>query len=407
MRTMNLNSLRRAWILTMVVWGIAPGLVRGDALTSGADFLLSSPGARPAALGGAFSALSDDLNALHFNVAGLASLSQGEVGYARFQSVADVHYDFLAGAIPSGKAGVFALGYLGMGVDAFTSTGDSSVASVSASDMALIAGWGRAWTPWLKAGVGIKYIRREVADLSASAFAGDLSFLVEPMRRLQAGLGFQHLGTDIDLGGKEPLPALTRIGVKVDALEKDRHRLSWAAETVLVHRSRRPVYGTGVEYWYQDMAAARVGYVGNQEGQGIALGAGVRVKGFQFDYAFQPYEEAGSTHRFSGGYRFDTRHGKAALKSAGEVRNAPQGLEARSTDRGVEISWKPTSGNVASYEVKVARENQVAKVVGGLTAPAVLLKDLKMGEIYTVAVRELDDAGRRGPLSKTLRFQAP
>src|SRR5580698_7558481 len=108
-------------------------------LTSGADFLLNPVGARPDGMGQAYSAVADDLYALSFNPAGLAGISQLQVGYGREEFVAGIHYDFFAVGMPVGDVGVLSLGYIGLGTDPFYSTADSSAALVSDSDIALLA----------------------------------------------------------------------------------------------------------------------------------------------------------------------------------------------------------------------------------------------------------------------------
>src|SRR5271169_5054244 len=75
-------------------------------LTSGADFLLMTTGARPDGMGQAFSAVADDINTLSFNPAGLGNIRLPEVAYGREEFVSDIHYDFVGAAIPTGDAGV-------------------------------------------------------------------------------------------------------------------------------------------------------------------------------------------------------------------------------------------------------------------------------------------------------------
>ena len=119
--------------------------VSAKGLTSGADFLLVNTGARPDALGGAFSAVADDVNTLTYNPAGLANIRLPEAGYGRYDFVAGIHYDFVGLASPLGDYGVLGFGYVGMGTDAFNSTEDPNATPGTASEKALILGWGRSF----------------------------------------------------------------------------------------------------------------------------------------------------------------------------------------------------------------------------------------------------------------------
>ena len=56
----------------------------------------------------------------------------------------------------------------------------------------------------------------------------------------------------------------------------------------------------GMEYWYRNALAARVG----SDAGNFTAGAGLRHRGFGVDYAFLSHEEFDDTHRISGSVRF-------------------------------------------------------------------------------------------------------
>jgi hypothetical protein len=61
----------------------------------------------------------------------------------------------------------------------------------------------------------------------------------------------------------------------------------------------------GAEYWFGSHLAIRTGYVANQnQGSGFRTGAGLRMKGISFDYAYAGFGELGITHRFELSFRF-------------------------------------------------------------------------------------------------------
>ncbi len=373
-------------------------------MTSGSDFLLVTTGARPVGLGGAFSALADDLNALNSNPAGLASLDAPEVGYARYQSFSDIHYDFVGAALPVRSFGVLALGYQGMGIAPFNSTADPLKASVSVSDMAILMAWGRQWTPWLQGGLETKILRRKANDVSGMGAAVDLGVILKVAPRVSVALAGQNLGPALSMVELESLPAVAKVGVSVNLAHLAKHRLDWAGEGSMNMLSRRPLYGTGAEYWYRNEFAARVGYVGNGGSQGVAAGMGARVKNFQLDYAFQPYADLGSTHRVSGLYRFnDARRKTPAVKTT--KLGKPEGLHAEIAGQDVTIRWTAPAGNVRAYMFTVSREGLAARELE-IKGTSVLVNHLKAGVDYDVAVRAVDVNGVSGS-SQTLRFQIP
>ncbi|MBI5596118.1 MAG: hypothetical protein HY928_08530, partial [Elusimicrobia bacterium] len=87
------------------------GPARAAALNTGAAFLKLDPGARSAALGGAYSAAAGSADTLFFNPAGLASLSRREFMAGHAEWLAGTRFDALAMGLPVawGSLGVSAL----------------------------------------------------------------------------------------------------------------------------------------------------------------------------------------------------------------------------------------------------------------------------------------------------------
>ena len=75
--------------------------------TSGAAFLKIGAGARPTAMGGAYTALADDANALYWNPAGLVRLEKREFSASHAEMFESTRLDFLAYAHPTSQ-GTFA-----------------------------------------------------------------------------------------------------------------------------------------------------------------------------------------------------------------------------------------------------------------------------------------------------------
>ncbi|MGA1823060.1 MAG: hypothetical protein ACMUIP_00260 [bacterium] len=87
-------------------------------IMSHAASALSCVGARPMAMGGAFIAIADDVNAVYWNPAGLSQLQQKEVTFTRtiFNRDNYNYDDFLAFALPIKKGrGALALSYINSG----------------------------------------------------------------------------------------------------------------------------------------------------------------------------------------------------------------------------------------------------------------------------------------------------
>ena len=109
-----------------------------------ASFLKLGSGARAMGLGGAFTAVSDDINALSYNPAGLANLGRSEMGFTRAELVEGVSYNFLGYSRPvaGGNIGL-GINYLGQSVIEGRGASREVTAKFDASDIAVNLAYGR------------------------------------------------------------------------------------------------------------------------------------------------------------------------------------------------------------------------------------------------------------------------
>jgi len=80
--------------------------------TTAATFLNIGQGARATAMGSAFVAVADDPSAIYWNAAGLARLDYNGVMFDHTQWIADVKYNFLAGALNLGDFGTLGVSFI-------------------------------------------------------------------------------------------------------------------------------------------------------------------------------------------------------------------------------------------------------------------------------------------------------
>jgi hypothetical protein len=80
--------------------------------TTAASFLNIGQGARATAMGSAFVAVADDPSAIYWNAAGLARLENNGVVFDHTQWIADVGYNFVAGALRIGDFGTIGVSFV-------------------------------------------------------------------------------------------------------------------------------------------------------------------------------------------------------------------------------------------------------------------------------------------------------
>ncbi|MFA6093062.1 MAG: PorV/PorQ family protein [Elusimicrobiota bacterium] len=287
------------------------------ALESGAAFLRIGTGARAEALGGAYTALASDINALRYNPGGLGGLTKRELGFTHAQWLMDSQFDVLGFAQPL-KTGSLGIGMarLGMGNIEGRSADRQVTGGFTASDSVYTLGYGRpiadALGGKLGAGFNVKYLESRIGSDSASTFAVDFGAMQKldglPMT---VGLSVLNIGQGLKfLDQRDPLPLTLAVG--------GAYRLAGAFNIALDvrHEPQDKSFdvGIGTEYSIISGFALRAGYAsasttrsGKNSGLGLAGlggGFGLRLRGYSADYTFTPFGELGNVQRLSLGARF-------------------------------------------------------------------------------------------------------
>ena len=307
---------------------------------SGAAFLKIGAGARPAGMGGAYTAVADDVNTIYWNPGGLSTLkSKNEFVAMRAELFQGLQYNFFAFAHPMREYGTIAVGMINLnitGIESRTTDSDNPDSTFSSNDSAYSVAYAKKLTfgslpaydeeGGLHAGLSAKAVRQTLAGEAANTFAADFGALYKfSDRPLSMGLAVQNVGaTQKFKSESDPLPLTIQLGTSY-RLGQD-----WAVSGVRVGEERKtglllaldahaprdddPSARIGAEFtrgWSENTAVSvRAGYetarVRQIEGtaSGISAGAGVTYKFFTFDFAWVPYGNLGNTFRYSIKLRF-------------------------------------------------------------------------------------------------------
>jgi len=276
-----------------------------------ASFLKLGAGARATGLGGAFTAVSDDINALSYNPAGLANLERSEMGFTRAELVEGVSYNFLGYSRPVAK------GNIGLGVNYLSQSSMEGrgvnrevTGKFGASDTAINLAYGRPLTARTGLGVNFKYITSHIAGESANGWAVDAGCQYKaPVKGLSLGVAMQNLGPKMkfmDEGSSLPLAAKAGIGYAV----LGNILLSFDVNRQI--NEKKTVFSFGSEYIVFNSFSMRAGYLksavssgnGLVDAGGFKAGFGFRFRSFNLDYAVTPFGDIGKAHRISLGAGF-------------------------------------------------------------------------------------------------------
>jgi outer membrane protein OmpA-like peptidoglycan-associated protein len=288
---------------------LAPALWSGaeSVGTTSANFLKIPAHARPAAMGEAFTALSDDESSLLYNPAGTARLIQDQISATHIEWFQGIRLEHLGGVLGMGSLGSLGLGLSWVQIDDMVRTkrvanGSDLLANFQETgtfaphDMAIEGNW--AWRPaprW-NAGVGAKVIQQAIDTKQGWGLGLDAGAQYTGIfDRMDLGFLAQNVGSAINVGGTSfQQPITFRFGA---AGHFFRGRLAVSMDAA-VPLDNDVIPAIGAEWWLANTLAFRGGWRGGYASQ-LTAGAGFRVGGLQMDYAWQPYQELGSTHRLT------------------------------------------------------------------------------------------------------------
>lgn len=318
---------------------------------SALPFLLITPGARAAGMGETFVSIANDATATYWNPAGLAFQSNRQIFfmYSKWlpQLADDLYYIYATYAHPLQDLGTVGLAvtYLNLGEQTITGeSGPEPLGTFSSNEFAISAAFGSNITTNSSLGITLKYIRSNLAsvgagaekgDGTANAFAFDIGYLHQNLlvNGFSFGLNLTNMGpkvTYIDAKQADPLPTNLRLGFSYKLIEQEFNKIRLAVEfdKVLVRKYQdgtsdpwykalatswtdedfdqemdRVIQNYGLEYWYSNLIALRVGRHIDTPGKVKywTFGAGLRYSLYQFDFG---YVSAGEGHPLSDTMRF-------------------------------------------------------------------------------------------------------
>ncbi|HYJ33377.1 MAG TPA: PorV/PorQ family protein [Candidatus Binatia bacterium] len=280
--------------------------------TLGGQSLKIGVGARAAAMGDAYVALSDDATAVYWNPAGIARMSGQSISLNHTSWPADILFDQ--------AAYVFNIkwipGMLGVNVRALTMSRDivrttylpeGTGDTFDAGEWAYGLSYARALTDKFSAGLSVNYVQTGLDDVKGSSTTFDFGTLYDVgVLGAKIGMSIQNIGSDMTfIDEKVKMPVFFRVGGSFDVMQQGENRLIAAAEFTHPPDNSEKL-NVGAEYGFHDYLFLRGGYKLNYDTQGLTAGFGVKfpltiVKSSvaRLDYAYQDMNFLGATHRVS------------------------------------------------------------------------------------------------------------
>jgi hypothetical protein len=294
--------LMARWLLGVVLvatWVVMPLAVPQVHGQTGAQQVV---GARAAALGEAYVAVADDGYAAYWNPAGLPALRSQQINVSRADLFGTgLASGYLSWAVPFNDKLAFGIDWLHLGFgDDELSLGQNRV------------GFAGGWRPlrWLAVGASAKWLsyNASLEDLGnpagfsseGSGWGFDAGLLLEALPGLRLGMVLRDIGGSRVEYGNGVSRQLYPTQMLLGAVYRPRPRLALSAAVDEAGH-------LGAEYQVAEGLDLRGGLqrdFSEARGIGYAVGAGVRLRFAQLDYAYTHTPGLGTTHRFAMGVAF-------------------------------------------------------------------------------------------------------
>lgn len=309
---MNMRKIVIRTVLAGAVMGLAAtsAVAQDKVGTTGAQFLEVGVSPRADAMGGAFTAIADDVSAIYYNPAGLVQLENRQAMVSMIDYPADISYSFVGLAMPVSFGGVLGVGYYGLdagdidvtthqhpyGVDGWT---------FGAKDYALSLSYGRFLTDRFSLGVTVKLIDELYEEERATGWAADVGTQYNTgWRNFKITMLLANFGPDMRFITQDyPLPINFKFGGALDILDGPGHHAIMSIEGSHPADNREK-YNMGVEYTFRDFASLRAGQRLEHDLGGMSIGGGLRFNlsekyKARIDYGYQDFDALSEIHRFA------------------------------------------------------------------------------------------------------------
>ncbi len=295
------------------------------------EFLAIGVGGRALGLGGAYTALANDVTSGYWNPAGLSRMNYPQITLMhdeRFGGL--VNYDYGAIAFPMGALNTIGISAIRLGVDDIANTqqawvdlnnngiiesneiDNSKISYYNVADWALYLSYAKKASDDFSYGVNLKLIKRDNGTASATGIGFDIGAQYALSKYFALGANVQDVTTTLiawNTGTNELVSPTAKIGAAwfVDAWGG---RFAQTFDTDIRFEGRSYAanahlgamsfdFHAGLEYDFRNLVAVRAGY---SEVGSINVGTGIHLPKFDIDYSFAKFNETdqiGNTHRVS------------------------------------------------------------------------------------------------------------
>ncbi|PCI37233.1 MAG: hypothetical protein COB53_07110 [Elusimicrobia bacterium] len=313
--------MRAAALLLAALLAASPAGAVGGRTSGG--FLQRTLGAKAAAMGNAFVAVSESPDSIQYNPAALSTISRPVLSTTYLNAFGSTNYGFLGYVhpLPLGVGAVSAVYFNAGTIDLNLSDGTTGRVTAE-EDLATTASYAFPLPLGFSVGATYRFVRLKLAEsVSATTHQGDLGAHWEtPFPGISLGASYQYIGADITFEeAGDPPPRTIRYGFaihlddvnirKLDpSVDLKNFEFTFTGDVVQVlHEDPSIRFGTelGIIPDYMNGIALRFGWIFGRFAESATAGIGFKGKHYDIDYAFGSSSSLGNlqhltfTHYFN------------------------------------------------------------------------------------------------------------
>ncbi|MBU0559995.1 MAG: PorV/PorQ family protein [Bacteroidetes bacterium] len=301
------------------------------------EFMAIGVGGRALGMGGAQTALVNDVTAAYWNPAGLAKIDYPQFALMHEERFGNlINYNYAAFAIPYKDDLSFAVSAIRLSIDGIPDTRNalvdldgkiitdisspnagldpSKIKEFSNTDWAFYFSFAKRQSDKLFWGANVKLIQRNIAEYTATGIGFDVGAFYKPSEKIMLGASLMDATTTIvawSEGRTELITPTLKLGaaysieffggVLLPAVDVD---MRFEGREFASYFNLGPVSfdtHTGLEYGYKNLILIRAGY---NDVKQFTIGAGINLPKLQIDYSFASFsgnrdETLDDSHRIS------------------------------------------------------------------------------------------------------------
>jgi hypothetical protein len=308
---------------------------------TGMSFLKVGVGARPVAMGSAATSITNDVNQMFWNPAGMALEDyqyQATFSYNRW--IADLNHNAAGFAYNLGDLGTIGIGFVSFGISDIPAnrqigytdpdlsrliTDQASSATYDYMDVLVQLSYARYFFDRLALGVNVKYINQSIDDQSVGVFAVDMGSVYKiGVGNWQIAARMSNLGSDYKYYNiSNMIPLTFSLGTSAVLVQTDLNSSLTVALDAVKPQDGPQYYHVGGEWTFMNTLSLRAGWKVNYSGtesdligdrplhrtsvsntiENLSLGAGINVNvsnmNLQVDYSMTHMDILDNVHRIS------------------------------------------------------------------------------------------------------------